>query len=63
MTTVGAQHRQARKDSTMQHRRRLQIFQAAKRAAFYQHTQPVNTKEQIPEENEKNILLLETVHQ
>ncbi len=47
----------------MQHRRRLQIFQAAKRAAFYQHTQPVNTKEQIPEENEKNIFLLETVHQ
>ncbi|WP_180296712.1 hypothetical protein [Snodgrassella alvi] len=47
----------------MQHRRRLQIFQAAKRAAFYQHAQPVNTKEQIPEENEKNIILLEPVHQ
>lgn len=63
MTTVGAQHRQARKDLIMQHRRRLQIFQAAKRAAFYQHAQPVNTKEQIPEENEKNIILLEPVHQ
>lgn len=47
----------------MQHRRRLQIFQAAKRAAFYQHALPVNTKEQIPDENEKNIHVMETVHQ
>jgi hypothetical protein len=61
MTTVGAQHRQARKDLIMQHRRRLQIFQAAKRAAFYQHAQPDNNKEQI-RENEKAIHTLEPIH-
>ena len=38
MTTVGEQHRQAR--IIMQHRRRLQIFQAAKRPAFNQSHQP-----------------------
>ena len=62
MTTVGAPHQQARKDLTMQHRRRLQIFQAAKRAAFYQHTQAVNGKEQTAE-NEKAIHNFEPVHQ
>lgn len=61
MTIVGAQHRQARKDLIMQHRRRLQIFQAAKRAAFYQHTQPENGKEQMPD-NEKTIHTLEPIH-
>ena len=40
MTTVGEQHRQARKEIIMQHRRRLQIFQAAKRPAFNQSHQP-----------------------
>ena len=40
MTTVGEQHRQARKEIIMQHRRRLQIFQAAKRRAFNQSHQP-----------------------
>ncbi|MCO6513185.1 MAG: hypothetical protein J6589_01810 [Snodgrassella sp.] len=45
----------------MQHRRRLQIFQAAKRAAFYQHAQPENAKEQMPE-NEKTIHTLEPIH-
>ncbi|WP_180296403.1 hypothetical protein [Snodgrassella alvi] len=45
----------------MQHRRRLQIFQAAKRAAFYQHAQPDNNKEQI-RENEKAIHTLEPIH-
>ena len=62
MTTVGAPHQQARKDLTMQHRRRLQIFQAAKRAAFYQHTQTGNGKEQT-HENEKAIHNLEPIHQ
>ncbi|PIT08275.1 hypothetical protein BGI39_06610 [Snodgrassella communis] len=61
MTIVGAQHRQARKDLIMQHRRRLQIFQAAKRAAFYQQAQPANVKEQMPE-NEKTIHTLEPIH-
>ena len=47
----------------MQHRRRLQIFQAAKRAAFYQHnTQAVNGKGQTSE-NEKAIHNFEPVHQ
>lgn len=46
----------------MQHRRRLQIFQAAKRAAFYQHTQTGNGKEQT-HENEKAIHNLEPIHQ
>ena len=46
----------------MQHRRRLQIFQAAKRAAFYQHTQTGNGKEQT-HENEKAINNLEPIHQ
>ncbi|WP_180296878.1 hypothetical protein [Snodgrassella communis] len=45
----------------MQHRRRLQIFQAAKRAAFYQQAQPANIKEQMPE-NEKTIHTLEPIH-
>ena len=45
----------------MQHRRRLQIFQAAKRAAFYQHTQTGNGKEQT-HENEKAIHNLEPIH-
>jgi len=40
MTIVGEQHRQARKEIIMQHRRRLQIFQAAKRPAFNQSHQP-----------------------
>ena len=40
MTIVGEQHRQARKEIIMQHRRRLQIFQAAKRRAFNQSHQP-----------------------
>ena len=46
----------------MQHRRRLQIFQAAKRAAFYQHTQTGNGKKQT-HENEKAIHNLEPIHQ
>lgn len=47
MTTVGEQHRQARKEIIMQHRRRLQIFQAAKRPAFNQSHQPETEKNSI----------------
>lgn len=44
MTIVGDQHRHVRKEITMQHRRRLQIFQAAKRATFTQQHQPETIK-------------------
>ncbi len=55
MTTVGDQHRQARKEKTMQHRRRLQIFQAAKRAAFTQQHQPEMIKSKYSLHDAKNI--------
>lgn len=55
MTIVGAKHRQARKEVNMQHRRRLQIFQAAKRTAFNPQ-QHIKTEKKSDYSSEKKSL-------